>query len=199
MPDFPDDDNEAGGSLGRDSGFAPLTGTSAEVKAEGDEEADDDGFETVDDGDEEPGDKVVITISTKEVKKPEGSGLVDKAPMFESKETDDPEIKKQIKDALDATGLMEELMLSEQDNESESESSDNDGKDDLDETKQYHKDQEEAAGEAGSKPSSPKAVDTGPAAVPRGAGNPTVPGARCPIRKQSAGQARGHQGQGSQQ
>ena len=94
--------------------------------------------------------------------------------MFESEEEDDPEIKKQIKDALDAMGLMEELMLSEQDDESESESSDNDGKDDLDKTKQYHKDQEEAAGEAGSKPSSPKAVDTGPAAVPRGAGNPTV-------------------------
>ena len=176
VPDFPDDDNEAGGSLGKDSGSAPLTGASAEVKAGGDEEANDDGFGTVDDGDEEPGDRVVITIPTKEVKKPEGSGLVDKAPMFESEEEDDPEIKKQIKDALDATGLMEELMLSEQDDESESESSDNDGKDDLDETKQYYKDQEEAAGEAGSKPSSPKAVDTGPAAVPRGAGNPTVSG-----------------------
>ena len=176
VPDFLDDDNEAGGSLGKDSGSAPLTGASAEVKAGGDKEADDDGFKTVDDGDEEPGNRVVITIPTKEVKKPEGSGLVDKAPMFESEEEDDPEIKKQIKDALDATGLMEELMLSEQDDESESESSDNDGKDDLDETKQYYKDQEEAAGEAGSKPSSPKAVDTGPAAIPGGAGNPTVSG-----------------------
>ena len=176
VPDFPDDDNEAGGSLGKDSGSAPLTGASAEVKGEGDEEADDDGFEMVDDGDEEPSDRVFITISTKEVKKTEGSGLFDKAPMFESEEEDDPEIKKQIKDALDVTGLMEELMLSEQDDESESESSNNDGKDDLDETKQYYKDQEEVAGEAGSKPSSPKAVDTGPAAVPGGAGNPTVSG-----------------------
>ena len=176
VPDFPDDDNEAGGPLGKDSGSAPLTGASAEVKADDDEEADDDGFEMVDDGDEEPSDRVVITISTKEVKKPEGSGLVDKAPMFESKEEDDPEIKKQIEDALDAMGLMEEFMLSEQDDKSESESSDDDSKDDLDETKQYYKDQEEAAWEPGSKPSSPKAVDTGPAAVPGGAGNLTVSG-----------------------
>ena len=176
VPDFPDDDNEAGGPLGKDSGSVPLTGASAEVKADDNEEADDDGFKTVDDGDEEPGDGVVITISTKEVKKPEGSGLVGKAPMFESEEEDDPEIKKQIEAALDTTGLMEELMLSEQDDESESESSDDDGKDDLDETKQYYKDQEEGAGEPGSKPSSPKAVDTGPAAALGGVGNPTVSG-----------------------
>ena len=91
-----------------------------------------------DDRDGEPGDRVVITISSKEVKKPEGSGLVGKAPMFESEEEDDPIIKKQIEDALDVTGLMEELMLSEHDYESEFESSDDDGKDDLDETKQYH-------------------------------------------------------------
>ena len=176
VPDFPDDDNEGGGPLGKDSGSAPLTGAGAEVKADDDEEAHDDGFEMVDDREEEPCDGVVITISTKEVKKPEASGLVGKAPMFESEEEDDPEIKKQIEDALDVTGLMEELMLSEQDDESESESSDDDGKDDLEESKQYYKDQEEGAGEPGSKLSSPKAVDTGLAAVPRGAGDPTVSG-----------------------
>ena len=199
VPDFPDDDNEAGGPLGKDSGSAPLTGASAGVKADDDEEADDDRFETVDDGDEEPGDRVVITISTKKVKKPEGSGLVGKAPMFELEEEDDPEIKKQIEDALDTTGLIEELMLSEQDDESESESSDDDGKDDLDETKQYYKDQEEGAGEPGLKPSSPKAVDTGPAAVPGDASDPTVSWPRQPIRKQPAGQTQSQQGQGSQQ
>ena len=173
--DFPDNDNGAVGSCGKESGSAPLTGTSAEVMAANDAE-EDDGFEMVDDGDEEPSDKVVITISAKEVKKTEGSGLVGKSPMFESEEEDDPEIKKKIEAALDVMGLMEELMLSEEDDESESKSSDNDGKDDLDETKQYYKDQEEAAGEAGLKPSSPKAVDTGPAAVPGGARNPTVSG-----------------------
>ena len=176
VPDFPDDDNEAGGPLGKDAGSAPLTGASAEVKVDDDEEAEDDRFETVDDGDEEPGDRVVITISTKEVKKPESSGLDDKDPMFESEEEDDPEIKRQIKDALDVTGLMEELMLSEHDDESESESSDDDGKDDLDETKRYYEDQEEETREPEPKLSNTKAVDTGPAAVPRGVSNPTVSG-----------------------
>ena len=117
---------------------------------------------------------MVITISAKEVKKPEGSGLVGKTPMFKSEEEDDPEIRKQIEAALDTTGLMEELMLSEQDDESESESSDDDGKDDLDETKRYYEDQEEETGEPGSKLSSPKAVNTGPAAIPESAGNPAV-------------------------
>ena len=140
VPDFGDDDNEAGGPLGKDAGSAPLMGASAKVKVDDEEEAEDDRFQTVDDGDEEPGNRVVITISTKEVKKPESSGLDDKAPMFESEEEDDPEIKRQIKDALDTTGLMEELMLSEHDDESESESSDDDGKDDLDETKRYYED-----------------------------------------------------------
>ena len=180
VPDFLDDDNEAGGSLGKESGFVPLTGASAEVKAVDDAEADDNGFEMVDDRDEEPGDRVVITISTKEVKKPEGSSLVGKTPMFESEEEDDPEIKKQIEAALDVTGLMEELMLLEQDEESESESSHDDDKDDLDETKQYYTDQEEGTGELGSKPSSPKAVNTGPDAVPESVGNPTVSGPDAP-------------------
>ena len=179
MPDFPDDDNEAGGSLGKESGSTPLTSASAEVTAANDAE-EDDGFETVDDGDEEPSNRVVIIISAKEVKKPEGSGLVGKTPMFESKEEDDPEIKKQIEAALDVTGLMEELMLSEQDDESESESSDDDGKDDLDKTKRYYEDQEEETGEPGSKPSSPKAVNTGPAAVLESVGNPAVSGPDTP-------------------
>ena len=158
VPDFPDDDNETGGFLGKESESTPLTGASAEVKAVDDAEEDDDGFETVDDRDEEPGDRVVITISTKKVKKPEGSGPVGKTPMFESEEEDDPEIKKQIEAALDATGLMEELMLSEHDDESESESSDDDGKDDLDETKQYqyHKDQEGGLGSLGRNRAAPK-------------------------------------------
>ena len=182
VPDFLDDDNEAGGSLGKESRSIPLTGASAEVTAANDAEEEDDRFEMVDDGDEEPSDRVVIMISAKEVKKPEGSGLVGKTPMFESEEEDDPEIKKRIEAALDAMGLMEELMLSEQDDESESEGSDDDGKDDLDETKRYYEDQEEETGEPGSKPSSPKAVNTGPAAVPESTGNPAVSGPDAPSR-----------------
>ena len=56
--------------------------------------------------------------------------------MFESKEEDDPEIKKQIEAVLDKTGLLGDLMLSEAKDESESESSiDNDDGEDLNETK----------------------------------------------------------------
>ena len=44
VPDFPDDDNEAGGSLGKGSGSAPLTGASAEVLAVDGAEEEDDGF-----------------------------------------------------------------------------------------------------------------------------------------------------------
>ena len=75
VPDFPDDDNEAGGSLGKESGSAPLTGTSAEVMEVDGAEEEDDRFEMVDHGEGEPGDKVVISIPTKEVAKPEGSWL----------------------------------------------------------------------------------------------------------------------------
>ena len=174
VTDFLDDDNEAGGSLGKESGSAPLTGASAEVTAVDGAEEEDDGFETVDDREGEPGDKVVISIPAKEVAKPEGSGQAGKTPMFESEEEEDPEIKKQIEAASDEMGLLGDLMLLEHEDESESESSDDDDNDDdLDETKRYYEDQEEGTGEPGSKPSSPKAVNIGPAAVPESAGNLT--------------------------
>ena len=163
VPDFPDDDNEAGGSLGKESGSAPLTGASAEVTAVDGAEEEDNGFETVDDGEGKPSDKVVISILAKEVAKLEGSGLAGKTPMFESEEEDDPEIKKQIEAASDEMGLLGDLMLLEHE----------DDNDDLDETKWYYKDQEEGTGEPGSKPSSPIAVNIGPAAIPESARNLT--------------------------
>ena len=192
--DFPDDDNEAGGFLGKESGPAPLTGASAEVTAVDGAEEEDDGFETVDDGDGEPGDKVVITISAKEVTKPEGSGLGGKTPMFESEEEDDPKIKKQIEAALGETILLGDLMLSEHEDESDSKSSDDDDDDDLDETKRYYEDQEEGTEGPGSKPSGPKAVNTGPAACWKS--NRSQAGR--PIRKHPADQTPSHHGQGSQ-
>ena len=177
VPDFPDDDNEAGGSLSKESRFVPLTGASAKVTAVEGVEEEDNGFKTVDDGEGEPCIKVVISIPAKEVAKPEGSGLAGKTPMFESNAEEDPKIKKQIEAALDETGLLGELMLSEHEDESESESSsDDDNDDDLDKTKWYYEDQEERTGEPGSKPSSPKAVNTSPAAVLESAGNPTSSG-----------------------
>ena len=193
---FPDDDNEAGGSLGKNSGSVPLTGASAEVTAVDGAEEEDDGFEMVDDGEGEPGDKVVISIPAKEMAKPEGSSLAGKTPMFESEEEDDPEVRKQIEAALDETGLLGDLMLLEHEDESESESSDDDDNDDLNETKWYYKDQEEGTGEPGSKPSSPKAVNTGPAAVPESAGNPTgsrpdAPSGNTPPTKPRATKGKG--------
>ena len=101
VPDFLDDDNEAGGSLSKESGSAPLTSASAKVMAVDGAEEEDDGFETVDDREGEPSNKVVISIPAKEVAKPEGSGLAGKTPMFESEEEDDPKIKKQIEAALE--------------------------------------------------------------------------------------------------
>ena len=116
---------------------------------------------------------MVISIPAKEVAKLEGSSLAGKTPMFESKEEDDPKIKKQIEAALDEMSLLGDLMLSEHEDESKSESSDDDDDDDLDKTKRYYEDQEEGTGEPRSKPSSPKAVNTCPAAVPESARNPT--------------------------
>ena len=171
VPDFLDDDNETGGSPRKGSGSAPLAGPSAEVTTvDGVEE--DDGFEMVDDGDREPGDKVVILIPVEKVAEPEGSGLAGKTIMFESEEEDDPEVKKQIEAALDQMGLLGDLMLSEHEDESESESSNNND-DDLNKTKRYYEGQEEGIGESGSKPSSPKAVNPDSAAVPENAGDPT--------------------------
>ena len=162
------------GSLGKGSGSTPFTGPSAEVTTVNGAEEEEDGFETVDDGEGEPGDKVVISIPEKEVAKSKGPGVAGKTLMFESEEEDDPEVKKQIEAVLDNTGLLGDLMLSEPKDMSESESSDDDDDDeDLNKTKRYYEGQEEGDGEPGSKPSSPKAVNTNPAAVPESAGNPT--------------------------
>ena len=174
VPDFPDYDNEAGGSLGKGSRSAPLTGASAEVTAVDGVEEEDDGFETVDDREGEPSNRVVISIPAEKVAKPEASGLAGKTLLFESEEEDDPELKKQIEAALVKMGLLGDLVLSEHKDESESKSSDDDDDDDdLDETKRYYEDQEEGIGESGLKLRNPKAVNTDPAAILESAGNPT--------------------------
>ena len=120
--------------------------------------------------------------------------------MFESEEEDDPEVKKQIEAALDKTGLLGDLMLSEHEDESESEISDDDNDDeDMNETKRYYEDQKEGIGESGSKPSSPKAVNTDPAAVPESAGNPTSSKPDALSGNTPPTKPRMHQGQGCQQ
>ena len=130
------------------------------------------------------------------MKKLEDSGLVGKSQMFESEEEDDPEIKKKIEAALDATGLMEELMFSEHDDESESESSDDDGKDNLDETKWYYEDQKEETGEPEPKPSNTKAVNTDRAAILESARNPAVSGPAAPSGNTLPTKARTTKGKG---
>ena len=117
--------------------------------------------------------------------------------MFESEEEDDPEVKKQIEAVLDKTGLLGDLMLSEPKDESESESSNDDDDDkDLNKTKRYYEGQEEGAGEPGSKLSSPKAVNTDPAAIPESAGNltgsrPDAPSGNILLTKPGATKGKG--------
>ena len=170
IPDF--DGNEAG-SLGKESGPVPSTGAVPRSRRLMVQKKTTTDLKWLMMGMRNPGDKVVITISAKEVAKPEGSGLGGKSPMFESEEEDDPKIKKRIEAALGET-LLGDLMLLEHEDESDSESSD-DNDDALDETKQYYEDQEKGMEGPGSKPSGPEAVNTGPAAVPESAGNPTGP------------------------
>ena len=119
VPDFAEEDDEAGGSVDKGSGSAPLTGPNAKVMTiDGADE--DDGFETVDDAEGESGDKVVVSIPAKEVSKPEGSGLAGKTIMFESEEEDDPEVKKQIEAVLEKMDLLGDLILLDPEDESES-------------------------------------------------------------------------------
>ena len=192
VPDFPEDDEV--GSLDK-GGSAPLPGPSAEVMVVDDAEEEDNGFKTVDDG-EEPGDKVVVSIPAKEVAKPECSSLTGKTLMFESEEEDDPAIKEQIEAVLEKMDLLGELMLSDPEDESESESSNDNDDEDPNGTKWYYEGQEEETGEPRSKPSSPKAVDTNPAAIPESAGNPTssrpdAPSGNIPSTKSVATKGKG--------
>ena len=119
-----DDDDVTRGSLGKGSGPTPPVTT-----GEGTEESK--GFEMVDDGEEAPIAKVMISIPAKDVARPEGSGQTGKDLLFESEEEDKAEVQKQIKAALDSAGPLGDLILSEDDLESDSESSDSkdDGED----------------------------------------------------------------------
>ena len=125
MPGFPGEDNQAGGSNSEGSGTAPddPTVTSGNAK----EHDDDEGFETVDNGDEGTEDKVVVKISMKEVAKPGGSGLTGTDRLFDSDdEEDDTELQEQIEAAYVTADTIDELKLSETSSSSGSESSDSD-------------------------------------------------------------------------
>ena len=85
--DFPGDDNQAEGDNDKGSGTAP---DGAPAEGEDDEDGDDDeGFETVEDEEEDTGSKVVVKIPLKDLDKPEGSGVTGADRLFDS---DDEEV-----------------------------------------------------------------------------------------------------------
>ena len=143
------------------------------------DDEDDEGFKMVGDDKEVHGDQVLVSILAEKVSKPEDSGFDGKGKMFESKEDDDPEVQEQIKTVLASSGLLGDLQLSESEDESESDSpGDNDDEEDLNETKQYYKGQEDEAGkDSRLKPDSSAPAVTDPPAM---LGNPRNPGGSNP-------------------
>ena len=169
--DFPGDDNQAEGNNDKGSGTAP---DGAPAGGEDDKEGEDDeGFETVDDEDEDTGGKVIVRIPLKDLDKPEGSGVKGADQLFESDdEEDDASLREQIETAYQMADTIDELKLSETSSSSSSESSDSEDDDaDPDETKLLSQHEEtEGVGETGSRPAS----TANPA--PEGSGNSGGPG-----------------------
>ena len=155
VPDFPGDDNQAEGNNDKGSGTAP---DGAPAGGENDKEGEDDeGFETVDDEDEDMGGKVIVKIPLKDLDKQEGSGVTGADQLFESDdEEDDADLREQIEMAYQLADTIDELKLSETSSSSSSESSDSEGDDaDPDETKPLPQHEEtEGVGETGSGPAS---------------------------------------------
>ena len=171
--DFPGGDSQDEDSPGKGSGATPVT-IPETLSGTAQDDADDEGFETVDDIEEAPVDKVLVSIPVGKVSKLEDSSQDGKGRMFESKEDDDPEVQKQIKAVLASSGPLADLQLSESEDESESDSpGDGDKGGDPNKTKQYYQGQEnEAAKDSGLNPNSSTCVVTDPAAVPGNPGNP---------------------------
>ena len=192
-PDFPGDDNQAEGSPGKGSGTVP--GGPMATSENDKEDDDDEGFETVDDGDEDTDGKVVLKVSMKEVAKPESSGLTGVDRLFESDdEEEDSELQEQIATAFITADTIDELKLSETSSSSGSGSSDSDDDNaDPNETKQYLQDQEaEGMEKSGSGP----ATTTEPPAVPADSGNPGGPGPDVEPEQDPPSKATGTKGKG---
>ena len=162
---------------GKGSGTGPLTvsktvGGTAQDDAD---KEDDEGFITLGDNEEAPVDQVLVSIPVGKVSKLGGSGLDGKDRMFESDDEDDAEVQEQIKAVLAESGPLDDLQLSESEDESESDTPDDDDDGgDPNETKQYYQGQEdETAKDSRLKPdSSTTIVVTDPPVVP---GNPGKP------------------------
>ena len=174
--DFPGGDSQdEEDSPGKGSRAAPLTvpkiiGGTAQDDAD---KEDDEEFEMVGDDEEVHVDQVLVSIPAGKVSKPVDSGFDGKGKMFESEEDDDPEVQEQIKAVLASSGPLDDLQLSESEDESESDSpGDDDDGGDPNETKQYYQGQEDdAAKDSGLKPNSSTTVVTDPPAMPGNPGN----------------------------
>ena len=127
------------------------------------------------DNEEAPVNQVLVSIPVGKVSKPGGSGLDGKDRMFESHDEDDAEVQEQIKAFLVESGPLDDLQLSESEDESELDTPDDDDDGgDQNKTKQYYQGQEdETAKDSRLKPdSSTTIVVMDPPAVP---GNPGIP------------------------
>ena len=188
-PDFPDDDNQAEDFNGTGSGTAP-NGPSAMGEDGKENDDNDEGFETVGDGDEDTGDKAVVKVPVKDLAKPEGSGLTGTDRLFDSNdEEEDAELNEQIAVAYKTADTMDELKLSETSSSSNSGSSDtNDEDDDPNATKKHP---EGPDAEETGKP----ATVTGTPVIPAGSGNPGGPEPEV-VPKQNPSKTSGTKGKG---
>ena len=168
VPDFPGNDNQAEDSNGKGSGMVP-DGPSAMGEDDKENDDNDEGFETVDNGDEDTGGKVVVKIPMKDLAKLEGSGLTGANRLFDSDdEEEDAELKEQIEAAYKTADTIDELKLSETSSSSDSGSSDADGENaDPNMSKKYPEDHDADETE---KPRPATITDT--PAVPADSGNP---------------------------
>ena len=176
--DFPDEDSQDEEDLpSKGSGATPPSASKTiggTAQDDADEE-DDEGFITVGDNEEAPVDQVLVSIPVGKVSKPGGSGLNGKDRMFESNDEDYADVQEQIEAVLVESGPLDDLQLSESEDESESDTPDgNDNGGDPNETKQYYQGQEdETAKDSRLKPdSSTTIVVTDPPAVLGNLGKP---------------------------
>ena len=154
--DFPGEDSKDEEDLpGKGSGATPTISKTVGGTAQDDaNEEDDERFITVGDNEEAPVDQVLVSIPVGQVSKPGGSGLDGKDRMFESDNEDDAEVLEQIETVLAKSGPLDDLQLSESEDDSESDTpDDNDDGGDPNETKQYYQGQEdETAKDSGLNP-----------------------------------------------
>ena len=122
-PDFPGNDNDKGSGTVSD-------GMPTEAK---DDEDDDEGFEMVEDEEEDMGSKAVTKTPPKDLDKPEGSGVTGADRLFDSDDEEvDAGLQEQIEVAYQMADIIEELQLSEKSSSSSSSESSDSEDDDAD-------------------------------------------------------------------